>query len=73
MARVFVLALQYYESIAIGIAILFLKICIGIGNTFYRVYWYLYRQYFLMVLLTTLVSNKFATYTNNSLKEHQRD
>jgi len=34
----------------------FLKICIGIGigNTFYTVHWYFYRQYFFMVLLTTL-------------------
>jgi len=49
MARVLVLALQYYESIATGIAILFFKIYIGIGigNTFYRMYWYFYRQYFL--------------------------
>jgi len=38
---------QYYESIAIGIAIFF-KICIGIGIG-NRGYWYLYCQYFFIV------------------------
>jgi len=37
--------LQYFLKINIGI---------GIGNTFFKVYWYWYCQYFLKVLLTTL-------------------
>jgi len=47
---------QYQKSIGICIAILFeIYIGIGIGNTFFKVYWYWYCQYFLKVLLTTLV------------------
>jgi len=44
--KVLVLVLQYFPEIFIGI---------GIGNTFFRVYWYWYCQYFLKVLLTTLL------------------
>jgi len=43
--KVLVLVLQSFFEIYIGI---------GIGNTFCKVYWYWYCQYFLKVLLTTL-------------------
>jgi len=42
--QVLVLLQQYQKSVGIGI-----------GNTFFKVYWYWYCQYFLKVLLTTLV------------------
>jgi len=32
------------------------EIYIGIGNTFFKLYWYWYCQYYLKVLLTTLAS-----------------
>jgi len=52
--------MQYYKSIGIGIAILSKKNCIGIGigNTFFWQYWYWYCQYFLKVLLTTLLTRR---------------
>ena len=51
--------MQYQKSIGIGIAIFF-EICIGIGigNTFFKVYWYWYCQYFLKVLLTALIDGR---------------
>jgi len=42
-AESIVLVIQYYKSIGIGI-----------GNTFFRQYWYWYCQYFLKVWLTTM-------------------
>jgi len=48
-AKVLVFVLQYWLKICIGIGH-----GIGIGNTFFRQYWYWYCQYFVKVLLTTL-------------------
>jgi len=60
-----ILVLQSFFEICIGI---------GIGNTFCRVYWYWYCQYFKKVLLTTLTARDIenASVTRRSLISNAR-